>query len=994
MVSFVRHPRISAFCMLAFASALLCCCVAGQAFAAAPEGSDSQGGAGNATGAVIADAADGVGSVGNSGATAAVSAPADHATPPSTDGAVADGTAPGAATTAPETADTDGSKASDAPDAAVSVGGEGASTTPADPAAPTTPADPAAPTTPTTPTDPADPADPANPADPAQATDAASSATAATSATPVSQTPSATAAAAVATPAGAVQAAATTQYLLVGKDVFFNGTARDWTVGNASYLVSTNTLTLGSGTWSTIVARGLGGSFIIYLKSASGSNITAGSGVDDYAIRVGDTTDDSLTIGGIKGSNLVMVGRIGISGDLAIKTDGGITLVNMAERPGVVVDGNLAVSKGTNQFMSINEDGVRVAGGTTISGGDNLFMGLFGSGLLCDGVVNISGGTNQFLGLMESNSSGKPTKAIYGLYAGNGLNVSGGTNQAVAVGLMGDDAAVYVDSGDAVISSGMLQAVGPLTSGLVVAHGNLRVKGGTLDALGAYIGASAVADGAPGAGNIYITGGVVNAFATGKVDTSSIDWQKITKEWKSAKTLQDYLDILGEISFLNSHNKKGYALTAAKRIDIANGTVNAFAFDTATGGTNNEFIGIHAGTSITIIGGIVVALADIKASDSTAIGMHAGTTDASGGYTQAGTITITGGTTTAYGFNNAKNSMALYVGSTPTEAGVIAIAPKQKIAAGKRAPGTQVAAFDAGDMASHPYIYVTDGRLYLTDEYIKWDDLGQDVVYLIVGFDPADGHLKMTREMMQSLVGLNRMTIILSDGVDLVGDSWSSSLATGTMKSMAASYAKYGTTDNATIYLSSLFKGQGVVFVFETGQMVYKKTTIHQVDGVDVYDFGTRYDTDPEHAVFYGMVGDRLIHSVHFNYQPGEWPADMSILMFVGDSYAGQTVSWYYLDPATGQLVWIADGEVDPFGWVEFTGQKVLPAHETALLKPASTQPANAAQPANAQPVKAATQSSALPPTGDSAWLIVALVLCLAAGALIAIRSASKGREV
>lgn len=173
-----------------------------------------------------------------------------------------------------------------------------------------------------------------------------------------------------------------------------------------------------------------------------------------------------------------------------------------------------------------------------------------------------------------------------------------------------------------------------------------------------------------------------------------------------------------------------------------------------------------------------------------------------------------------------------------------------------------------------------------------------------------------------------------------------------------------------------LVKGQGVAFMFENGQLFNGKTTIHQVAGVEIYDFNTYYNTDPEHAEFLAMVGDRLIHSIRFAYV-GEWPADMTIAMYVGPSYAGQTVSWYYRDPATGELVLIGDYTVNAIGWITATGQKVSHGN-TAILKPASL-------------VQTGYTESAIPKTGDTSTAPIACLALL--GLAMCIFAASrKGR--
>ena len=165
-----------------------------------------------------------------------------------------------------------------------------------------------------------------------------------------------------------------------------------------------------------------------------------------------------------------------------------------------------------------------------------------------------------------------------------------------------------------------------------------------------------------------------------------------------------------------------------------------------------------------------------------------------------------------------------------------------------------------------------------------------------------------------------------------------------------------------------MLKGQGVAFMFETGQLFNGKSTIHQVDGVEIYDFNTRYDIDPEHAMFVAMVGDRLIHSIHFAYV-GEWPADMMIAMYVGEDYAGQTVSWYYRDPQTGELVLIGDYVVNAIGWITATGQQISHA-ETAILTPAKLPVVQAAD--------------ALPATADSSVMaLVCLVILVLSSCML-----------
>ena len=101
----------------------------------------------------------------------------------------------------------------------------------------------------------------------------------------------------------------------------------------------------------------------------------------------------------------------------------------------------------------------------------------------------------------------------------------------------------------------------------------------------------------------------------------------------------------------------------------------------------------------------------------------------------------------------------------------------------------------------------------------------------------------------------------------------------------------------------------------------------------------------------------------------------MTIAMYVGEQYAGQTVSWYYRDPATGELVLIGDYTVNAIGWITATGQQISHGN-TAILTPAKASVAKASY--------EMTKTSVLPKTADSTTIpIICLIIVIASCMLV-----------
>lgn len=247
------------------------------------------------------------------------------------------------------------------------------------------------------------------------------------------------------------------------------------------------------------------------------------------------------------------------------------------------------------------------------------------------------------------------------------------------------------------------------------------------------------------------------------------------------------------------------------------------------------------------------------------------------------------------------------------------------MAAGDRAPGVQVDS--SAGLSGHSYLYATPGTLYLTPDHMKWDYLDQRSFALAAAFDPPDGELKVSKEMMASIVGLDLMTLILSDGIDFSKETFIASYGEAHSQSQALDPDNL----NPKIYYGPLFRGMGAAFIFENGQL-FGKETLRSVAGVEVYDFGSRYDTQPEFAGIRALLSNEeaLVHSVHFNYA-GELPADTTVIMAVGDSYETRRLDWKYSDVSFTSLTSVCSLDTDPFGWFSAEGQKTL-QQKTALI--------------------------------------------------------------
>lgn len=776
-------------------------------------------------------------------------------------------------------------------------------------------------------------------------------------------------------------------FLQVGNAVLFDGTKQDASTEGAFYTKSINRLTLNSTIRGAIVARFLGDDFTVFANDDTVFIASQNDDDDDPLLHV----IGALTIDGKENRIVAIMGGIAVEkAGTGTEADGSLALDNVnlqvaginadCSAPLVDVEGDVNVNSGVLGVTSLkNGTALNVGGRLTISGGGNqpkrdvvLHVGsrkislaiegkhaitniagdgatvgsdlrvadsklsvftLGGTGVSTKGSVYLTNAHVSIQSILDKQSSSNAPSATYGLrmraskHAPSMLNVKDSTVEVTAVGFNGNDAAIYGPETGIVIDGGYVSASAPLSTGLLLPAGTVLIRRGTLDIVGAYVGMAAKA--------LIVRGGALNAFALGALDLSDYDAQQLRDLVRQAEELaksgdySKYLSVLAQLRYLAADNVKGYAITS-DTIRISGGTVTALALcNTALYGksSGNEFIAINANDSILIEGGTVVALANAADEKSVAIGIHAGVPGRGRSEAKRGSIIVTGGTVTAYAFRSARHRLAMYAEPAGGSEGTVAIGEDMGAAAGAKAPGRRVDAGSLGTASPYTYLYLSKGRLYLVDEYLTWDSLGKELACFLVGFDPPNSQLKVTREMMQTLVGLNRPVMILSNDVDLVSGAWLESYLTAYVRSYAID------PEGSNVIMSGMFKGNGVVFLFETGSM-FGKTTIHQVGGIDVYDFNVRYDTDPEWSMMSGLAGDRLIHSIHFYYQAGSWPADMTLFVHVGARYAGKTVQWHYFDALTGRLILQWSGTVDPFGWIEVPGQKALPSKETALCAP------------------------------------------------------------
>ncbi len=612
-------------------------------------------------------------------------------------------------------------------------------------------------------------------------------------------------------------------------------------------------------------------------------------------------------------------GALLAEGAFTVDTTGAVQIFRIFDGFGLDGVTDITVKAGIVQIFSTGGFGAKASGACSIAGGDVLIMGIGGSGLELPGEVSFLNGNSTILGLI---GSGGVSTGIYGLKTASGnVSVSGGNHTVVGTGMDSTDWGMYLPEGSLTMSGGKLLVIGPTEGGLVLDRGTIEVNGGTLEGAGAYIGMSAE--------EITISNGVANAFIFGRSDPGGSDWSELYQEYFNALKEGDSVGAMRvflKVEKSSGSDRSGYGMISRGPLSIVNSTVTTLAFLNSTAaplGSHIESIGIHADTELTVSESTVVALADTNASSSTTIGLHAGNEGING---SPGHIRITDSIVTAYAFQKAATRLAMYVEGTE---GTIQIPAETNIAAGQTAPATQVTSYDETLMSLYPYVYASDGSLYLDDIYLKWDYLDQSLALDELCFDPPNGQLIITREMMQSLVGLDRFMILLSDNVGISKSTWRESLF------FAYSQSHDLDPDNpeAPFYFSPAFKGTGVVFIFKTGRLA-GKTSIHQVDGISFYDFGSRYDTNPEYSAFLRLTQDseKLIHSVHFNYTD-EYPADMQILLSVGEDFKNQPVSWYYLTEAKDTMAWILDQAVDPFGWLILEGLTHTWA-DTAITSP------------------------------------------------------------
>lgn len=685
----------------------------------------------------------------------------------------------------------------------------------------------------------------------------------------------------------------------------------------------------------------------------------------------GSITSESgtVTVVGLKGENGAAVETHGLQGDAHLKLQGGtFTVVALDKLNAVQVDGDLEATGDGNayQLMSIFAEGVMVHGTFTQRDVTFLAMGLGGTGMEVDNGNNesiaaqLESGQATILGLVtqqEPQTHAQNDAPCYGMVARNGnVNISGGSHQMVSALGNADSAGLYVQGGNLNATAGSLTAAGAMgANGIKVDSGDgmpdageLFVDGGWVEGIGT-IGAltdkTTVRTGTLNALSFPLVDGVIptlNASSLNQLRSelsesgesgalAAVDKATSNKLVVERTEGSHALVTAREESALPVNGNKNLAASATTRIglqaqdaiDIQGGVVNAFAFPkglfgSSAGKPGEASYGMSSGSEVNVSGGIVCALADVSSSNqTTAMGIYAGTNTE--GQLTYGTVNLTGGTTTAYAFQTAQRRASIF--AEDSDSGTQNIGPNMKVAAGVRAPGGQVETSTV--LAAYSYAYVTDAALYLTNDFDKWDYFDQAALFVASAFDPPNGENKVSKEMMASLVGLGRSLVVLSDNADFSQDTFFSSYMYAYMQSQMQ--------DPNTLYHSPLLKGTGLALLFENGQLFNYQDTLQMVDGVEVFDFGSRYNTQPELDGMRALMptGKELIHSVHFYYE-GELPASATVIMAVGEDYKNEPVTWGYSDNAFTKLTTIVDQNVDPYGWLEVAGQPAL-HHETAI---------------------------------------------------------------
>lgn len=161
--------------------------------------------------------------------------------------------------------------------------------------------------------------------------------------------------------------------------------------------------------------------------------------------------------------------------------------------------------------------------------------------------------------------------------------------------------------------------------------------------------------------------------------------------------------------------------------------------------------------------------------------------------------------------------------------------------------------------------------------------------------------------------------------------------------------------------------------------LTFAKGTMKAVDGKDTYDFGVSMSDDySKHSNMGVVTKDNFVNLIDFNYS-GNLPAEATVKIPVGVDRAGQTL--YYSQKVEAGYTLVQSVKVDNEGYIT-----VKQDHCSTYVVTTSDVSKDNSSDVPAGP-------SETPGAGDSNNVIMYVVLCLVAGALLAATVGSKMRK-
>lgn len=161
--------------------------------------------------------------------------------------------------------------------------------------------------------------------------------------------------------------------------------------------------------------------------------------------------------------------------------------------------------------------------------------------------------------------------------------------------------------------------------------------------------------------------------------------------------------------------------------------------------------------------------------------------------------------------------------------------------------------------------------------------------------------------------------------------------------------------------------------------LTFAKGTMKAVDGKDTYDFGVSMSDDySKHSNMGVVTKDNFVSLIDFNYS-GNLPAEATVKIPVGVDRAGQTL--YYSQKVEAGYTLVQSVKVDNEGYIT-----VKQDHCSTYVVTTSDVSKDNSSDVPAGP-------SETPNAGDSNNVIMYVVLCLVAAALLATAVGSKMRK-